>query len=185
MMDDDIQTTDHETTGKVIPIKGRKSTRRATTDASADRPLTSRQEEFARLVGFESLSKSEAYRRAYDASKMNENTLWNEASRLAAHPGVSQMIAAEKARKTAVYYHDGDLARRLVCETLVHEMSHAERSSDRLRAAELLGKMSHVQAFAVPDQLAVPPGKTDPSKMSVEELDAEIARRLGQSPPDR
>lgn len=57
--------------------------------------LTAKQEAFAQALA-DGLSQAEAYRLAYDAENMGEQTLWNEASKLAAHNEVSLRVAELK-----------------------------------------------------------------------------------------
>lgn len=57
------------------------------------KPLTPKQENFARLVGTENLDQSEAYRRAYDAGGMKAETIHKRAGELAATGGVAGRIA--------------------------------------------------------------------------------------------
>jgi phage terminase small subunit len=64
--------------------------------------LTQKQERFAILVA-QGKSQSDAYRGAYDASGMNENAIWVEASRLMDNPRVSLRVkeTQDKAAKRA------------------------------------------------------------------------------------
>jgi len=63
------------------------------------RKLTEKQEKFAQAVGIEGVSQSEAYRRVYNAEKMDEKTLWNRAHELARHGGVAARVAELKAQR--------------------------------------------------------------------------------------
>lgn len=67
--------------------------------------LTIKQEKFAQALA-NGLSLSDAYRAAYDTSKMKANVVNNEASKLSAHRGVSERveaIIAEKQKKNSIF----------------------------------------------------------------------------------
>ncbi len=54
--------------------------------------LTPKQEKFAQLLGTSTITQSDAYRQAYDASNMSDEVIWNEASLLAKNHEVSMRI---------------------------------------------------------------------------------------------
>jgi phage terminase small subunit len=85
--------------------------------------LTPKQEAFARAY-VETGNASEAYRQAYEARRMSEKAIGNEASRLLAHPGITlevERLRAEHAQRhnvtvdsiTAMLKEDRELARSL------------------------------------------------------------------------
>lgn len=62
--------------------------------------LTEKQEQFARGLA-EGLSNAEAYRAAYDAGDMQQNTIHSESCKLAQHPKISARVDALLAEKRA------------------------------------------------------------------------------------
>ena len=62
--------------------------------------ITTKMDSFARHVA-EGLSLADAYRQAFNTSKMKPRTVSNDASRLARHPGVSAAIAAYREQNDA------------------------------------------------------------------------------------
>lgn len=61
------------------------------------KPLTLKQERFAQLVALEGLMLVDAYRQAYDTTRMTDKTAHESASKLAADPKVSARIKALRA----------------------------------------------------------------------------------------
>ena len=62
--------------------------------------ITTKMDSFARHVA-EGLSLADAYRQAFNTSKMKPRTVSNDASRLARHPGVSAAISGYRAENEA------------------------------------------------------------------------------------
>jgi hypothetical protein len=92
--------------------KGKRSGKGATGNG-----LTEKQQKFLEglLAG---LSNADAYRQAYDAENMTPNTIYAEASKLAASPKIATILAAELAKKAAKHSMAQDVRR--------------ERNSDRI-----------------------------------------------------
>lgn len=55
--------------------------------------LTAKQEKFAQAIALEDMNQADAYRSAYNTSKMNDETIWVKASELAKNDKVSVRIA--------------------------------------------------------------------------------------------
>jgi len=104
-----------------------------------ERPLTGKQEAFAKLVASGSML-SDAYRECYSADNMKSSTLWSEACRLAQNPKVSTRIKDIQA--------DMEQSQRMrllrreewVLKSLQEEAVSADNASSRIRALELVGK---------------------------------------------
>ena len=62
--------------------------------------ITAKMDKYSRQVA-EGLSLADAYRQAFNTSKMKPRTVSNDASRLARHPGVSAAIAAYREQNDA------------------------------------------------------------------------------------
>jgi hypothetical protein len=108
--------------------------------------LTGKQKAFARKVAM-GKSKAQAYREAYkrDATK---STLASAPYVLAADARVAQEIAALEAAERAQAYRTPARLRALVVETLAQVVVNIEeKTSDRLRAAQLIGQITEVAAF--------------------------------------
>ncbi len=104
--------------------------------------VSPKQSAFAAFVA-EGDSYTEAYRKAYDASKMKEQVVWNAASRLAKNAKVMTYITALKKKDaTAIEAHD-KLSKVWILERLQDEaQNEGNPAATRVRALELLGKTS-------------------------------------------
>ena len=104
--------------------------------------VSPKQSAFAAFVA-EGDSYTEAYRKAYDASKMKEQVVWNAASRLAKNAKVMTYITALKKKDaTAIEAHD-KLSKAWILERLQDEARNDRNpAATRVRALELLGKTS-------------------------------------------
>ena len=63
--------------------------------------LTAKQERFCELVALEGMTQADAYRKAYDASRMTDKQIWEKSSELAANGKVSERIESLKAEIAA------------------------------------------------------------------------------------
>ncbi len=104
--------------------------------------VSPKQSAFAAFVA-EGDSYTDAYRKAYDASKMKDQVVWNAASRLAKNKKVVTYITALKKKDaTAIEAHD-KLSKAWILERLQDEARNDKNpAATRVRALELLGKTS-------------------------------------------
>jgi len=104
--------------------------------------ISPKQSAFAGFV-VEGDSYTDAYRKAYNASKMKDQVVWNAASRLAKNEKVQGYITALKKKDaTAVKAHD-KLSKAWILERLQDEAQNDRNpAATRVRALELLGKTS-------------------------------------------
>ena len=104
--------------------------------------ISPKQSAFAGFVA-EGDSYTDAYRKAYNASKMKDQVVWNAASRLAKNEKVQGYITALKKKDaTAVKAHD-KLSKAWILERLQDEAQNDRNpAATRVRALELLGKTS-------------------------------------------
>ena len=104
--------------------------------------VSPKQSAFAAFVA-EGASYTDAYRKAYDASKMKDQVVWNAASRLAKNEKVLTYITALKKKDaTAIEAHD-KLSKAWILERLQDEAQNDKNpAATRVRALELLGKTS-------------------------------------------
>ena len=102
--------------------------------------LTPRQRMFVKAMLAGAPSASAAYRGAYTTSNMADKTIWNEASRLMAHPVVSQMLREGFAEQEERAVLSGASRSRFVIERIQHEAIHATAYASRVAALVALGK---------------------------------------------
>jgi hypothetical protein len=109
--------------------------------------LTKKQKEFARKVA-EGKPKAQAYREAYD-SKGKPQTEAQEGNRLASNPKISAMISAFELSNQAREYLIPAQIRTMAIQNLVSiAINDDEKTSNKLKALELIGKMSEISLFA-------------------------------------
>ncbi len=119
-------------------------------------------------------SLSDAYRRAYNTANHSQAGVWREASRLAKHPLVVGRIEQLVRVREQDALHDGDRIRQFVIQNLQDLASNAKRDSDKIRANELLGKLSEVSAFVERTETTIIEEK------SAAEVEAELRAELGK-----
>lgn len=108
--------------------------------------LTTKQKRFAKGVA-EGMTKSEAYRQAYNTSATPKNVS-ADASKLASNPVISTVIEAYKQAFEAREYHKPAQIRELLINQLVqHSLNEDFPPAQRVKSLELLGKLSDVGAF--------------------------------------
>lgn len=100
--------------------------------------LTDKQEKFAQAVALEGMSLSDAYRSAYDTSKMKDKTINEKASRLAADGNIGARI--DELRASVVSPKIMTAQERM--EWLTELINNGEvGTTDRLRAIDIMNKM--------------------------------------------
>jgi hypothetical protein len=108
--------------------------------------LTAKQQKFAQALAMGE-TKAGAYRAAYD-TQTNPHAQSIEGQRLAAHPSISLQVNALKLAAEAREYATPPALRALVLERLTaHAIDPDVKPAQRLRALELLGKVTEVAAF--------------------------------------
>lgn len=110
------------------------------------RKMTIKQEDFARLVGYEGKTQLEAYRTAYP-NKCNDIVAATNAHKLTNHPLVKQAIEDYRKKREEEKRFDADAIRELLLKTLIEKVKEAKTESNQLRAVELLGKTEDVGLF--------------------------------------
>ena len=138
--------------------------------------LTAKQEKFTRLVA-EGNTLAGAYREAYDAENMKPNTIFSSASRLMDKPQIAARVKVLVRAQEEDSQHDAARIRRFVIERLHIEAENADNASARIRALELLGKLSDVGAFVERIETDI---KDERTAAEIEaELKSELAALLG------
>ena len=134
-----------------------------------ERPLTGKQEAFAKLVAGGAVL-SDAYRECYSADSMKDSTVWSEACRLAQNPKVSARIRSIQA--------DNEQSQRMrllrreewVLKSLQEEAVSADNASSRIRALELVGKTIGMFTDRVE--------QTDTAERSASDIERELRAKL-------
>jgi hypothetical protein len=109
--------------------------------------LTKKQKDFARKVA-EGKPKAQAYRETYNtnASKQNQAV---QASKLSSNPKIKTMIEAFTLANEAREYLIPAQIRSMAIQNLVTiAIDEGEKTSNKLKALELIGKMSEVSLFS-------------------------------------
>jgi hypothetical protein len=133
--------------------------------------LTAKQELFAQGVAA-GKTLTASYKAAYNAGNMMAETIVSHASRLMAGDNVAARVntlVEAKSRKTT---HDAARIKATVIERLQIEASDkANPASVRVRALELLGKLTDVAAFR--ERIT-----TETVDVTVDDLEAQLEERL-------
>lgn len=105
-----------------------------------NRKLTAKQEAFAVAVA-KGATASDAYRQSYDAENMSQQVLWNRASELFKHGGVSVRI--EQLRAPVLAEHEVSVA-AIIAEAAKFGLGQASESlshADKRGYLDMLAKM--------------------------------------------
>jgi hypothetical protein len=109
--------------------------------------LTKKQKDFAKKVA-EGMPKAKAYRETYDTNTTKQNQAV-QASKLASNPKIATMIEAFTVANEAREYLIPAHIRTMAIQNLVSiAINEEEKTSNKLKALELIGKMSEVQLFS-------------------------------------
>ena len=98
--------------------------------------LTAQQEKFAQAIALEGMNQADAYRSAYNASKMSNETVWARASELANNSKVAVRVT-ELRKETMTPKVMGAIERK---EKLT-ELANHEDPNVAMKAIDLLNKM--------------------------------------------
>ena len=108
--------------------------------------LTKKQKDFARKVA-EGKPKAKAYRESYDSHAKPQSQA-EQANRLAKNPKIATMIEAFQVANEAREYLIPAQIRTMAIQNLVSiAVNEGEKTSNKLKALELIGKMSEVSLF--------------------------------------
>jgi len=164
MSDEDMQDQD-----KVVPIRQGVAMKG---QGKNEHGLTARQEAFAHLVA-EGHTLSEAYRRAYRPPASAAATIQNKASATMRLDHVKARVDAIVAQNRVERSLDSAQMLEFVRNRLLLEAQNsASKPADRLKALELIGKLSDVAAFR--ERIVEEQADTK----SAVEMEREIKRKL-------
>lgn len=102
--------------------------------------LTEKQEKFVQGI-ISGLNQSDAYRAAYNAEKMSDASIWREASVLMSLPKVTERIKELRDRSASGAVMSARERMEWLSELI---RSNAETTADKLKAVDLINKMSGV-----------------------------------------
>ena len=98
--------------------------------------LTAKQEKFAQAIALEGMNKADAYRYAYDTSKMGDDTIYVKACNLAAQDKISVRIAELRQQAMTPKVMSAQKRREKLTELAEHEDPNVS-----MKAIDLLNKM--------------------------------------------
>ena len=155
--------------GKVVPmIRGQEK---------GSEGLTAKQLAFCENIANGETGAS-AYRKAYSAENMAAHTIHVEACKLLARPDIAERVNALLQAKRVKSSHDAARIKASVIERLQIEANDAKNpASVRVRALELLGKMTDVSLFVDKVETTTHDART-PDEIT-EELKSRLAKIAG------
>ena len=105
-----------------------------------DKRLTAKMHAFASNI-VQGMSPSDAYRRAYDCSNMSEASIVSDANRLLKDARITQLLESFWVTLKENVIADQQATRRHIMSELYNHAERAgERTSDKLKALELMGR---------------------------------------------
>ncbi len=109
--------------------------------------LTGKQEIFSQRI-VDGLTQADAIRAAYDVSNSSDQAIYVMGCKAMANPKIVERVAEIRAARDRVTSLDGVALKAFVIERLKIEAEEAKQDGARVRALELIGKLTEVQAFA-------------------------------------
>ena len=132
---------------------------------------TPKQEAFAKHVA-EGNTLADAYRFAYKPTTTNNDTIRRSAVMMSRKPNIIAMVNYYREREEKITPHDPESIRRMLIEKLMETINNPnERTSDRNKAIELLGKVGPVGLFTDQDKTKAEQQST---KLALEQLKARL-----------
>lgn len=138
---------------KLVSLEGRAVAKaKAKPDPTEPQPeypkgMTYKQEMFCRHIA-DGMTQADAYRSAYNAKGMSENSIYRAAHALMQNAKIIARIKALAKARDEVKQHDPGQVRAEVLATLRSILSDPKaRHADRMKAAELLGRWGEVALF--------------------------------------
>jgi hypothetical protein len=132
----------------IVPDANAKVVRLSAGQGKDANGLTARQEQFCQGVGSQGMSQSDAYRAAYNAQNMTAQNVNNEAYKLMCRPEIISRVNVLTAERRARTSLDSNRIRQHVIDKLWAEsQATGNTATARIRALELLGKMTDVSLF--------------------------------------
>ena len=139
--------------------------------------LTAKQEAFAQAMD-NGLTQADAIRQAYNVENSSPQAIYVMAAKNMNNPKIAGRIVELKQARDRVTSLDGVALRSFVAERLKLEAEQASQPGARVRALELLGKLTEVGAFAE-QRIDLTPRKTE---QQVEQEIKDLLERLRPQP---
>ena len=135
--------------------------------------LTPKQEKFVQGV-LSGLTGSDAYRNAYDCSKMKDSSIHRESCVLMSNPKITARLRAGYRRLEDSSITSAISLRQMVTEQLVKEAKDTDnQAQSRIRALELIGKISEGALFT--DRI-----ETNTNNKTSDEIKLELEEKIQQ-----
>ncbi len=136
----------HGSTANALANSKAKLERGELEDKATNR-LTGKQEAFAQHVAKGNTLKA-SVRRAYDAENMTDKSCYEMGCRMMRNAKIAARVDGLIEANTRAALHKGGSLKAFVIERLQEEAMNAKQDGARVRALELLGKLTEVGAFA-------------------------------------
>lgn len=109
--------------------------------------LTAKQDKFCHGIALDGMNQSDAYRSAYDASRMTDKTVNEKASLLAAQDKIKARIEELRGQVTSKKIMTAQKRLEWLTEVI---QDASEKTENRLKAADIMNKMQgeYVQKIA-------------------------------------
>lgn len=98
--------------------------------------LTAQQEKFAQAIALEDMNQADAYRSAYNTSKMTDKSVWEKASELARNGKVKARVAELREKAMTPKVMDAQKRREKLTE-----LAASDDPNVAMKAIDLLNKM--------------------------------------------
>jgi hypothetical protein len=160
--------------GDAAKVKGKTKVR----SRKLSNGLTEKQEAFCQAIINEGCSLSAAYRQAYNAESMSNASVWQNAHKTSRLDKVRVRIEQLSDARDRSTLHDGRTIKEFVIQNLQDLAHNAARDSDKLKATELLGKLTDVAAFTERSETEIVDKRTaaDVENELMTELDKLLSR---------
>ena len=165
----------HGSTANALANSKAKLERGELEDKATNR-LTGKQEAFAQHVSKGNTLKA-SVRHAYDSENMTDKSCYEMGCRMMRNAKIAARVDGLIEANTRAALHKGGSLKAFVVERLQEEAMNAKQDGARVRALELLGKLTEVQAFADVSIDRTP-------KRTEAEIEADIADLLERLRPE-
>ncbi len=165
----------HGSTANALANSKAKLERGELEDKATNR-LTGKQEAFAQHVSKGNTLKA-SVRHAYDSENMTDKSCYEMGCRMMRNAKIAARVDGLIEAETRAALHKGGSLKAFVVERLQEEALNAKQDGARVRALELLGKLTEVGAFAE-QRIDITPRKSE------QEIEQEIRNLLERLRPE-
>lgn len=154
----------------IVELKGERRANGGRGGPTNEYGLTAKEEAFCQRVALGD-SYTDAYRHAYDTSRMTQGTVWNRAWDVGHRGKVELRIRMLTEQVAETERTRGLRAKAFIEERLWEEATkEGSKPADRMKALELLGKLEHVAAFKERSEVTTDVATPEQIKARIEEL---------------